>query len=114
MPRTLSQAALRLTQKITCLLPWLNWLLNPIPLSRRTSQVVTMDSFMFREGQVLWLERGTVDEQTEVKIHVEEKPHIMLYAGQPAEEKVVARGPFVMNSEEIVQVYKDYKAGRFE
>ena len=70
---------------------------------------------LFWEGQVLWLERGTVDEKTEVKIHAEEKLHIMLYAGQPVGEKVVARGPFVMNSEEeIVQAYKGYKAGKFE
>jgi len=68
-----------------------------------------------KKGQVLWLERGTDEGQTEVKIHAEEKLHIMLYAGKPVGEKVVARGPFVMNSEEeIVQAYKDYREGRFE
>lgn len=66
-------------------------------------------------GQVLWLERGVDTEQTEVKIHAKEKLHVMLYAGQPIGEKVVARGPFVMNSEEeIIQAYKDYREGRFE
>jgi len=68
-----------------------------------------------KKGQVLWLERGTNGEQTELKIHAEENLHIMLYAGQPVGEKVVARGPFVMNSEEeIVQAYKDYREGKFE
>ncbi|KAB7704384.1 pirin family protein [Bacillus aerolatus] len=68
-----------------------------------------------KKGQVLWLERGMDAEQTEVKIHAKEKLHVMLYAGQPVGEKVVARGPFVMNSEgEIVQAYKDYREGKFE
>jgi quercetin 2,3-dioxygenase len=68
-----------------------------------------------KKGQVLWLERVADDEQSTVKIHAEEKMHIMLYAGQPVGEKVVARGPFVMNTEEeIVQAYKDYREGKFE
>ena len=68
-----------------------------------------------KKGQVLWLERGINGEQTEVNIYAKEKLHVMLYAGQPIGEKVVARGPFVMNSEEeIVQAYRDYREGKFE
>ncbi|MBS4178445.1 pirin family protein [Lederbergia citrea] len=68
-----------------------------------------------KKGQVLWLERGIGAEQSEVKILAQERLHVMLYAGQPVGEKVVARGPFVMNSEEeIVQAYKDYREGKFE
>jgi len=38
----------------------------------------------------------------------------LLYAGRPLHEAVVARGPFVMNTEgEIEQAYADYRAGRF-
>jgi redox-sensitive bicupin YhaK (pirin superfamily) len=39
----------------------------------------------------------------------------LLYAGRPLyEAAVVARGPFVMNTEaEIEQAYADYRAGRF-
>lgn len=67
------------------------------------------------KGQVLWLERGVDDEHSEVKIQAKEKLHVLLYAGQPIGEKVVARGPFVMNSEEeIVQAYKDFREGKFE
>jgi redox-sensitive bicupin YhaK (pirin superfamily) len=66
------------------------------------------------KGQVLWLERGLTAEKSEVKIHALEKMHIMLYAGQPLREQVVARGPFVMNTEEeIVQAYKDFREGKF-
>lgn len=68
-----------------------------------------------KKGQVLWLERAEDGVQTEVKIHATEKLRVLLYAGQPIGEKVVARGPFVMNSEEeIVQAYQDYRDGKFE
>lgn len=68
-----------------------------------------------KKGQVLWLERATGFEKSEVMIHATDKMRVLLYAGQPIEEKVVARGPFVMNSEEeIVQAYKDYRDGKFE
>jgi redox-sensitive bicupin YhaK (pirin superfamily) len=40
--------------------------------------------------------------------------HAVLWAGPPLGEPVIARGPFVMNSEEqIVEAYADYRAGRF-
>ncbi len=67
------------------------------------------------KGQVLWMERSGEAEQSELKIEAKEKLHVILYAGQPIGERVVARGPFVMNSEEeILQAYKDYRDGKFE
>lgn len=67
-----------------------------------------------KKGQVLWLGRGDEAEMSEIEIHAKEKLHVLLYAGQPIGEKVVARGPFVMNSEEeIAQAYKDYREGKF-
>ena len=73
------------------------------------------DNTVGNEGQVLWLERGMDTEQSELAIHATEQLRVVLYAGQPIGEKVVARGPFVMNSdEEIVQAYKDYHEGKFE
>lgn len=66
------------------------------------------------QGQVLWLERAKDGEETEVTIHAEDKLRVLLYAGEPIGEKVVARGPFVMNSEEeITQAYQDYRDGKF-
>jgi redox-sensitive bicupin YhaK (pirin superfamily) len=39
---------------------------------------------------------------------------VLLYAGEPLDEPVVARGPFVMNTQEqIVQAYQDYREGKF-
>ena len=73
------------------------------------------DNAAGEKGQILWLERGFDEEKTEVTIHATEKLCVLLYAGQPIGEKVVARGPFVMNSEEeIAQAYIDYREGKFE
>ncbi len=68
-----------------------------------------------KKGQVLWLERDDDLYPSEVKVHAEEKLHVLLYAGEPIGERVVARGPFVMNTEEeIIQAYQDYREGKFE
>ena len=52
---------------------------------------------------------------SEVAIRAMDNPlRALLYAGRPLHEAVVARGPFVMNTEaEIEQAYADYRAGRF-
>lgn len=73
------------------------------------------DNTVGKQGQVLWLECAADEEQTEVILHATEELRVLLYAGQRIGEKVVARGPFVMNSEEeITQAYKDYREGKFE
>ena len=66
-------------------------------------------------GDVAWLTRGDSGEASEVAIRATDKPlRALLYAGRPLYEAVVARGPFVMNTEaEIEQAYADYRAGRF-
>ena len=48
-------------------------------------------------------------------IRAKDRPlRALVYAGRPLHEAVVARGPFVMNTEaEIEQAYADYRAGRF-
>jgi quercetin 2,3-dioxygenase len=66
-------------------------------------------------GDVAWLTRGDSGKASEVEIRATDKPlRALLYAGRPLHEAVVARGPFVMNTEaEIEQAYADYRAGRF-
>ena len=66
-------------------------------------------------GDVAWLTRGGSGEASEVAIRAKDKPlRALLHAGRPLHEAVVARGPFVMNTEaEIKQAYADYRAGRF-
>ncbi|MDG4798853.1 pirin family protein [Micromonospora sp. WMMD1082] len=44
----------------------------------------------------------------------DEQTRVMLYAGRPIGESVVASGPFVMNTRaEIAQAYRDFHSGRF-
>jgi len=65
------------------------------------------------KNQVLWLgEGGTGD--SEIEIIAKEKLRVLLFAGEPVREPVVAYGPFVMNTEaEIRQAFADYRAGKF-
>ncbi|QHT58577.1 pirin family protein [Paenibacillus lycopersici] len=66
------------------------------------------------KGQVLWLGSADPAGPSQVKIQAASKMRVMLYAGEPVREPVVARGPFVMNTEaEIVQAYRDYRNGLF-
>lgn len=66
------------------------------------------------KGHVLLLESGEVGQTSEVIITAEEQLRVLLYAGKPLHEPIVARGPFVMNTEEeIREAYRDYMAGKF-
>jgi quercetin 2,3-dioxygenase len=69
-----------------------------------------------RAGDVVWLTRTDEDVPSEVEIAGGSALlRALLYAGRPLRQPVVARGPFVMNTEEeIRQAYADYRAGRFE
>ncbi len=66
------------------------------------------------KGDVLLLEQTEGEGHTEVDIFASEPMRLLLYAGQPVREPVVARGPFVMNTEEeINQAYADFRNGKF-
>ncbi|WP_026567950.1 pirin family protein [Bacillus sp. UNC41MFS5] len=66
------------------------------------------------KGHVLLLEKGDPGDNSEVSISAQEPLRVLLYAGKPLHEPIVARGPFVMNTEEeIRQAYRDYMAGKF-
>ncbi|MCL6442513.1 MAG: pirin family protein, partial [Alicyclobacillus sp.] len=66
-------------------------------------------------SDVLWLERPNTDvAHSTVTVHAIEPLRVLLYAGEPLHEPVVAYGPFVMNTqEEIRQAFEDYRSGRF-
>ena len=69
-----------------------------------------------RAGQVVWLTRTVGRKISEVELTAapDEKLRVLLFAGRPLREPVVAGGPFVMNSEQqIRQAYADYQAGKF-
>ncbi|WP_316928529.1 pirin-like C-terminal cupin domain-containing protein [Cesiribacter andamanensis] len=63
-------------------------------------------------GELQLVEFANDDEQ----LHIEAEAESLLLLGHalPFQEPVVARGPFVMNSEqEIMEAYRDYQQGKF-
>lgn len=65
--------------------------------------------------QVLFLGAAEGHESSELEIAAPNVPlKALLYAGEPVRERVVARGPFVMNTmEQISQAFEDYRDGKF-
>ncbi|KHL91249.1 pirin [Paenibacillus sp. IHB B 3415] len=65
------------------------------------------------KGQVLALSQGGSCE-SEIEITAIQTLRVLLYAGEPIQEPVVARGPFVMNTErEITEAFSEYRQGTF-
>lgn len=67
-------------------------------------------------GDIVWMElpaNGSADSEFAIGAGAEGL-RALLWAGEPLHEPVVARGPFVMNTEQqIREAYADYRAGRF-
>lgn len=67
-----------------------------------------------KKTQVLWMSPTGEGEESEISITAREKLKLVLFAGQPIKENVVAYGPFVMNTEqEIREAYADFRSGKF-
>jgi redox-sensitive bicupin YhaK (pirin superfamily) len=50
----------------------------------------------------------------EFQLSAEEAAHVLVLAGEPLNEPIVAHGPFVMNTrEEIYRAMVDFEAGKF-
>ncbi|BBH20657.1 hypothetical protein Back11_20020 [Paenibacillus baekrokdamisoli] len=64
--------------------------------------------------QVLHLSRSENKQTSEVEITAVTYLRVLLYAGEPLLEPIVAYGPFVMNTQEqIREAYQDYQNGKF-
>jgi redox-sensitive bicupin YhaK (pirin superfamily) len=67
-----------------------------------------------KKGQAMWLGSADEAEMSRITVSANEPLRLVLFAGDPLKEPVVARGPFVMNTEEeILQAYRDYRNGTF-
>ncbi|WP_213421391.1 pirin family protein [Bhargavaea massiliensis] len=59
-------------------------------------------------------EEGEESAPSELKLRANSRTRVLIYSGVPLRENVIARGPFVMNTEdEIRQAFFDYQAGKF-
>ena len=88
---------------------------NAVIVVREGEGSIGAEAKFVTAGDVAWLTRSNSGKVSEVAIRAQHKPlRALLYAGRPLHEAVVARGPFVMNTEaEIEQAYANYRAGRF-
>ena len=68
------------------------------------------------KDQVGWLNIFDQNEVSELKITAgQEGVRFVLYAGKPLHEGIVSHGPFIADdSEEIVQLYKEYRQGKMK
>lgn len=63
-----------------------------------------------RDGQLVQFDRAGRD----IELEANNGATVLLLSGEPIDEPIVGRGPFVMNSsEEIVQAARDFTSGRF-
>lgn len=75
----------------------------------RDGEVVLQDNNPVYAREIAFLERsgGTLD------VEAHQETGLLIMAGQPLDEPIVAYGPFVMNTqEEIHQAFRDYRSGR--
>lgn len=68
------------------------------------------------QDQVGRLDRFSEETQSELKLTTTESDaRIVLYSGQPQEDKIVSQGPFIADTEEdITRLYKEYRQGEMK
>lgn len=66
------------------------------------------------KGNAMQLGEAEEGKESGIELAAQGNLKLVLFAGEPLREPVVARGPFVMNTEEeIIQAYRDYQEGKF-
>jgi redox-sensitive bicupin YhaK (pirin superfamily) len=82
----------------------------------RGSVRVGQDTALVKNGQVGWFDRP--DGEGTSLVHVaagDEGARLVLYVGQPQGDAIVSHGPFIGDSQDdIIRLYAEYRAGRFE
>jgi redox-sensitive bicupin YhaK (pirin superfamily) len=74
------------------------------------------DALPLKISEVGWLDRPKGEGISMLRILAgDEGARLVLYAGQPQGDPIVAQGPFVGDSrEDIVRLHSEYRAGRFD
>jgi redox-sensitive bicupin YhaK (pirin superfamily) len=82
----------------------------------RGSVRIGEDPRLLNTGQVGWFDRPEGDGISVVRVNAgEEGARVVMYAGQPQGDPIVSHGPFIGDSrDDIVRLYAEYRAGRFE
>jgi redox-sensitive bicupin YhaK (pirin superfamily) len=78
-------------------------------------QVGENETWLYKD-QMGWLNLVEQEEQSELKLTApEEGARFVLYAGKPLHEDIVSHGPFIADtSEDIMQLYKEYRQGKMK
>jgi quercetin 2,3-dioxygenase len=74
------------------------------------------DGTLLATGQVGWLDRPQNDGPSTLRISSGPAgARVVLYAGQPQNDRIIVQGPFVADSrEDITRLYREYRDGRFQ
>jgi redox-sensitive bicupin YhaK (pirin superfamily) len=74
------------------------------------------DETPLESGQVGWLDRPQDDGPGTLRIYAGTRgARLVLYAGQPQNDRIVVHGPFVADSrQDIARLYQGYRDGRFQ
>lgn len=74
------------------------------------------DETPLETGQVGWLDRPQDEGSSTLRMHAGTRgARLVLYAGQPQNDRIIVQGPFVADSrEDIARLYREYREGRFQ
>jgi redox-sensitive bicupin YhaK (pirin superfamily) len=82
----------------------------------RGSVRVGEDAQLLNNGQVGWFDRPEGEGPSVVRVSAgAEGARVVMYAGQPQGDPIVSHGPFIGDSrDDIIRLYAEYRAGRFQ
>jgi redox-sensitive bicupin YhaK (pirin superfamily) len=68
------------------------------------------------QNEVGWLDRSTMDGNSELGIHAEKSgARFVLYSGQPQGNPIVSHGPFIADTQEdIARLYREFRGGKMK
>lgn len=80
----------------------------------QAGDVVVNDAHVATASQLVTFEKAWCDNGLSLKIQANTASKCLILTGEPLNEPIVGRGPFVMNSdEELAQAFADFRQGKF-